>query len=151
MRSTRKAAILNTSGAKTKEELVLPRPNRQFVSWDERMIERDRQLQEKLLRKVDQAIKVETNEAPKVKPKVLFKVPYKQELLLRARQQGRSTVQKTDELEVEDEEITDGGVDELAIPIVPELITSIELQVCQELNLNDDSSVKTKKGAMWSH
>lgn len=146
MRSTRKAAILNTSGAKTKEELVLPRPNRQFVSWDERMIERDRQLQEKLLRKVDQAIKVETNEAPKVKPKVLFKVPYKQELLLRARQQGRSTVQKTDELEVEDEEITDGGVDELAIPIVPELITSIELQVCQELNLNDDSSVKTKKG-----
>ncbi|KAF6041787.1 PHD-finger family protein [Candida parapsilosis] len=146
MRSTRKAAIMNNTGAKTKEELVLPRPNRQFVSWKERMIERDRQLQEKLLRKVDQAMKVEANEPqPKVKPKVLFKVPFKQELLMRTCQQAQPMVQVTTETEEADD--TTSSVDDLAIPIMPELVTSIELQVCQELHLNEgEVNDNAKKG-----
>ncbi|KAI5967535.1 SET3 [Candida margitis] len=154
MRSTRKAANLNNTAAKTKEELVLPRPSRKFVSWEERIVARDLQLQEKLLHKAGKTMRVETSDPPKVKPNVLFKMPYKQELLLRARQQLGSTVQLRVEAEIggenesnsekEEEEYANGDVNDLAIPIVPELVTNIELQVCSELNLNENNSSKVK-------
>ncbi|MDC6270988.1 hypothetical protein PP707_01680, partial [Acetobacter pasteurianus] len=50
MRSTRKASsISNINLGKSKDELVLPRPDKKYVSWDERMAERDQQLQKELL------------------------------------------------------------------------------------------------------
>ncbi|KAI5964012.1 SET3 [Candida theae] len=145
MRSTRKTAVLNNTGAKTKEELVLPRPNRQYISWDERMIERDRQLQEKLLFKLDHARKAKSNEVPRVKPDVLLKVPYKQRLLMRARQTAEPNPSWSEANTADECDNEDGDVEDLAVPIIPELVTSIELQVCQELNLKEEVSIDNAK------
>lgn len=136
MRSTRKAAILNNTGAKTKEELVLPRPIREYISWEERLAQRDILLQEKILCKIDQAKKADSKDVPKAKSNVLMKVPYKQDLLLRAQQK----VASTQEIEVEADEGDD--IEDVAIPIIPELVTSIQLQVCQELHLDEKGTTE---------
>ena len=50
MRSTRKASSLsNVNITKSKEELILPRPEKQYVSWEERLNQRNQRIQAELL------------------------------------------------------------------------------------------------------
>ncbi|KAK7682892.1 hypothetical protein QCA50_013924 [Cerrena zonata] len=56
LRSTRKASnISNVNLSKSREELIRPKKSKQFISWDERLIERDRNIQQSLI-SPDQAL-----------------------------------------------------------------------------------------------
>ncbi|RCK63065.1 SET domain-containing protein 3 [Candida viswanathii] len=124
MRSTRKAASLsNINLAKSKDELILPRPERSTP-----------RVEEVVTPDVEEEITVE-------KPRMLFRVPFRQQLLESTRLKEHemeidspppsSTLQEPTPVASEDD--SDPGGQEIPIPVVPELMASIEKIIDEKL------------------
>ena len=116
LRSTRKASnISNINLSKSREELIIPKKQRSFISWKERLIERDRVIQMNLLvttnessadsidgsnlennqesneengtsnQKHDTAFSIEDSKASDDSRPSFFTLPYKQQLIAKGR------------------------------------------------------------------
>lgn len=143
MRSTRKAASLsNINLAKSKDELILPRPEKKYTPWSERLNQRNERISGELL-KVDNKEEVsETTVVPeekediieKVKPKMLFRVPFRQQLLENTRIKTETSIQELTPVASEEDDSDPTG-QEIPIPVVPELMASIEKTIDDELNI----------------
>ncbi|KAG7662161.1 SET3 [[Candida] subhashii] len=139
LRSTRKASsISNVNLTKSKEDLIMPRPNKEYISWDERMIKRDEELQEKLLGSTEIMTEVLENgkdeeDIHNDKPAILFKMPFKKQLISRVYVESFPQQQvDTREIEVRKEELTEIS-NEVPIPVVPELVISIDRTIDEKL------------------
>ena len=146
LRSTRKASsISNSNLAKSKEELILPRKEKEYISWEERLLERDNIIQMNLSvtteqiseeskeeLKNDNEVEVDNEEVKgEIKPNYLFKLPYKQQLLSKNR--GRKIVVRPGSSSVEGDVNSGTAHDELPFPIVSDLVVKIEKSIDEKL------------------
>lgn len=170
MRSTRKASSLsNVNITKSKEELILPRPEKQYVSWEERLNQRNQRIQAELFsvkkklgsdnndgqQKVEEKEESALEEAKdggadlgsgtmgmganaddskgEKKPPMLFKLPFKQQLLanLRSNVEMTTTVQQPTPVSSEDD--SDPVAVEIPVPVVPELVAIIDKSIEEKL------------------
>ncbi|RLV94698.1 SET domain-containing protein 3 [Spathaspora sp. JA1] len=142
LRSTRKAnSISNVNLVKSKDELILPKPSKEYVSWEKRLVNRDLQLQAKILTPEDVSEQSESSEETKNvidKPSILFKVPFKQQLIDRTRNIPDITslptpkpedIEDEDELDAKDE----GSPLDIPFPVVSELVISIDKKIEENL------------------
>lgn len=159
LRSTRKASGLsNTSLSKSKEVLMMPQQVKEFVSWKERLVERDGKLHAALfsLTPSDESSEISSEDDPALErsatPGVqsvadvtvekavrdkssFFRVPFKKQLLSRGHfypNNGRTIEYSTEEKTAGDTKEADGSR-VLAIPIVPEILSLIRDTVNETL------------------
>ncbi|KAK6453970.1 histone deacetylase complex [Scheffersomyces xylosifermentans] len=149
LRSTRKASsISNVNLTKSKEELILPRREKEYISWNERLLERDNIIQMNLSVTADESDEemIEEKEAEVVgtkesdveeyvkepKPTALFKLPYKKQLISKNRNLLRNMEKiESNHVKVEPSSyITD---DDLPFPIVSDLVIRIEKNIDEKL------------------
>lgn len=139
MRSTRKAlSIANVNLVKTKEEVIFPQLHKQYVLWAERLVQRDNiirlQVEVKLEDTMAEGVLVEK---PQAKPKELFDVPYREQLI--ERHQPAVPPAKSNPVDAD-----------MAFPIVPELAQRIDKIIDERLKpiqatssgQNDDTTKK---------
>lgn len=174
MRSTRKASSLsNVNITKSKEELILPRPEKQYVSWEERLNQRNQRIQTELLSgekkegsdndneqqrseekeesALEEAADGGAGSGPGLgsgitgiganaddskrneKPPMLYKLPFKQQLLanLRTNVEMTTTVQQPTPVSSEDD--ADPMTVEIPVPVVPELVAIIDKNIEEKL------------------
>jgi hypothetical protein len=142
LRSTRKASsISNVNLTKSKEELILPKREKRFISWNERLIERDNYIRMRLSVTTDdmdvdkneveanvEETEIEDQHEKENKSSLLFLVPYKQQLLARSRSQ---------KFYLDDEVSHRDDKPEIArdIPflIVPDVVIKIEKSIDEQL------------------
>ena len=143
LRSTRKASsISNVNLTKSKEELILPKREKQFISWNERLIERDNYIRMRLSvttddmdvdkDKVEANVKeteIEDNQHEKEnKPSLLFLVPYKRQLLARSRSQKFILDEDVSHRDEKPENACD-----TPFLIVPDVVIKIEKSIDEQL------------------
>lgn len=143
LRSTRKASsISNINLAKSREELIIPKKPKSFVSWNERLIQRDEYIQMSL--SVSTSNKGEDSEAKHTDKEAVtgdftqndekgnmtdsvkkysFTAPFKQQLILKSRNL-RKEVHSARMDTVKSVLVSDLLM--LAIPIIPDLVARIQ-------------------------
>mmetsp|Transcript_3020 Transcript_3020/g.3370 ORF Transcript_3020/g.3370 Transcript_3020/m.3370 type:complete len:1117 (+) Transcript_3020:111-3461(+) len=153
LRSTRKASnISNINLSKSREELIIPKKQRNFVSWEERLVERDRIIQMDLHVTTNEsdvdpiendfennkeskehngtAISNES-EASNDQVPFFFTLPFKQQLIAKGKdlikEVERDQIKQTD-MKTDDEKGVPERKSELlsiSVPVVPELLVKI--------------------------
>lgn len=152
LRSTRKASSLtNVAFNKSKEELVMPKKARKFISWKERLAARDEMLHSAVFSVTtpdssasedddttafeDRTIENATEEKDIDAKKGLFRAPYKRQLLVQGKRFATkytidgSGANNTPDLSSDLSKIPKT----LAVPIVSELLASIKESVNESL------------------
>ncbi|ODV77868.1 uncharacterized protein CANTADRAFT_54477 [Suhomyces tanzawaensis NRRL Y-17324] len=146
LRSTRKASsISNLNLTKSKEELILPKKEKEYISWNQRLIERDNHIQMDLSvttdslgqGAIDESARSDEEkgfEVEKLKDKsnLLFQVPNKQQLFLRNKEYVRNfeRSKNSNEAELVENQTLCGS---LPIPIIPDMIVKIEQSIDNQL------------------
>ncbi|EGW32637.1 uncharacterized protein SPAPADRAFT_72003 [Spathaspora passalidarum NRRL Y-27907] len=141
LRSTRKAnSISNVNLMKSKDELILPRPSKEYISWEERLIKRDLELQSKFLgasaELLDQTLvnNIEEQESAVDKPPMLFKIPFKQQLITRIKVSPEELAPEADpDAMKEDQEEHEESNEDIPFPVVPDLVISIDRTIEENL------------------
>ncbi|CAN3358222.1 hypothetical protein DICA4_D03312 [Diutina catenulata] len=129
MRSTRKASgISNVNLARTKEEIIFNRPTKDYVSWDERLVQRDSVIRVELM--VQEVPEESSMQESAPKPTGLFAAPYKS--LLMAKVKSDKDPASSQSASVANEPPKDGFTQTL-FPIVPELANQIEKRIEEKL------------------
>lgn len=149
MRSTRKASNLTSfPTSKSKEELVLPTNNRQFVSWQERLLERDSCLLRQFIG--DSSVVAAQAEADPINER-LQDIPDKQEKTIRLPpkkqllKQSKKLVKRYEVLPESkfvvdvNANVEDFKMQKIAVPLVPEVLSNIREQVMQVLKPMTDA------------
>lgn len=122
LRSTRKASSISSINlAKSREELIMPKRSRKFISWEERLIERDQIIQMNLHvttntsidsqdmennqeiseeetashQEGNKDIQLKSSEDPDASKPVFFTLPYKQQLIARGRKLAKEYRQES--------------------------------------------------------
>ncbi|EMG49984.1 hypothetical protein G210_5032 [Candida maltosa Xu316] len=137
LRSTRKASSLsNVNLTKSKEELILPKPEKEYVSWDTRLNQRNEKIRQELLSKektiVDTAVSDITEDIIE-KPKSLLKIPFHQQLLESVKKGGEVELKAIQEPTPSTSEDDAEPTKEIPIPVIPELMASIDKSIDEKL------------------
>lgn len=160
LRSTRKVSLIsNVNLSKSKEELIVPKIEKEYHSWNERLLKRDSIIQLDLLvtendssdelpvnQETDAAIDIPSEGDASLhadvdsKVNVLFKLPYKQQLIARSRDlfkkisiiknQDSNLADALEKLKLEEEEGED--IAEF-FPIIPDVVVRIEEAITNKL------------------
>lgn len=146
LRSTRKVSLIsNVNLAKSKDELIAPKKFKHFVSWNERLAERDKVIQmnlsvmtnEKEIESTEEYNLTENLQNNKSDKSLLFKLPYKKHIL---------TQIKKEQIEMGFKNVEYFPLEgDLPIPIIPQLSSKIEEALNKKLEIqnmvHEDSKV----------
>lgn len=167
LRSTRKASsISNINLAKSREELIIPKKPKNYVSWNERLIQRDEYIQMSLsVSTSDETTKLDVagnhnetdagaGEVPQneekennadVYKRFSFTVPFKQQLIAKSRNlRNEGPLAKLEA----DNCILEPAPPLLGIPIIPELVARIQKTAEDTVHPSARVSVKPAKSAL---
>lgn len=136
LRSTRKvSSISNVNLAKSKEELIFPKKEKEYVPWSARFAERDRVIQmnllvssDKMKEQEDKSVSIQDlqPQGQNTKATVLFKLPYKHQLAARQKEFLKE-VHRKGQQEANDDDKLD------LFPVVPEVLVKIEESLTNKL------------------
>lgn len=164
LRSTRKASnISNINLSKSREELIIPKKRRNFVSWEERLVERDKIIQMDLHVTTNESdVDLVENDFENKEPKehgttisneseasndqvpFFFTLPFKQQLIAKGKdlikEVERDQIKQTD-MKTDDEKSSTERKSELlsiSVPVMPELLVKIRQNLGKALQPIDE-------------
>lgn len=143
LRSTRKASsISNINLTKSKDELIFSQESKRFVSWDDRLTERDNRIEFNLLvttknvsldqeKSPNSKDEIESSKAAEIKPAMLMKIPYKEQLL--AKRKNVISEDNDSQMDIDEDSVSKTDENEtpkiLPFPVVAELAIKIEKSI----------------------